>query len=209
MSTSLASDNNRGNGGQKKKRGRGGSYGNQNKNKKTKSEEVGGRKVASADEVTLEAIIDSAERFVKLRTEHTLNDKRRAKPSQVCWSYHDPITDDNPELITEEGCRLILRMGKDIPNFNPINPSAVIHYLDNHDCPNGLMPVLALVLMELSKYQLSFKKAHEIICDFARKHNKGKENEGSTANLQWLNLSGWNGTKNNTPQEIFKGTYVH
>ena len=212
-SASSASDNNRGNGGQKKKRGRGGSYGNQNKNKKTKSEEVGGRKVASADEVTLEAIIDSAERFVKLRTEHTLNDKRRAKPSQVCWSYHDPITDDNPELITEEGCRLILRMGKDIPNFNPINPSAVIHYLDNHDCPNGLMPVLALVLMELSEYELSFQEAHKIICAFAREQKKKNRETGTfegikgQASLHWLHLSNWSKNKD-TMEEIFEGTYT-
>ena len=209
MSTPSASDNNRGNGGQKKKRGRGGSYGNQNKNKKTKSEEVGGRKVASADKVTLAAIVDSAKKFEKLCNDHKLYDLRQTDRSQGRWKYQEKIRKPNPELISDRGCHLIFLMGRDIENFDPINPSALIHYLDNHNCPNGLMPVLALVLMELSKYQLSFKKAHEIICDFARKHNKGKENEGSTANLQWLNLSGWNGTKNNTPQEIFKGTYVH
>ena len=206
-SASSASDNNRGNGGKKKKRSRGKSSENSSPIKKRN------KKSSSADKVTLAAIIDSAERFVKLRNEHNLYDKRRDKPSQVCWSYHDPITDDNPELITKEGCRLILRMGKDIPNFNPINPSAVIHYLDNHDCPNGLMPVLALVLMELSENQLSFNAAHKIICAFAREQKKKNRETGTfegikgQASLHWLHLSNWSKNKD-TMEEIFEGTYT-
>ena len=97
-------------------------------------------------------------------------------------------------------------MGKKIKNFNPINISALIHYLDHHNCPNGLMPVFALVLMILSEYTLSFKAAHELICDFAREQHtvNGKKD---FANLLWLNISEWSDEKNNTAEKIFGGKY--
>ena len=209
----------------KQKKGVGSSKNQKENRKKRKNQKRNNKKsvgnkeddiVASADEVRFAAILDSAKSFEKLRNDHELYNQRRTKPySKVLWSYHDPITEANPELITKEGCRLILRMGKDIPNFNPINPSAVIHYLDNHDCPNGLMPVLALVLMELSEYELSFQEAHKIICAFAREQKKRNqkietfEGEGSSkeqASLAWLHLSEWSDPTNDTSKKIFEGT---
>ena len=111
------------------------------------------------------------------------------------------------EFITEEGCNIIARMGRDIPNFNPINFSAFIHYLDNRNCPNGLMPLFALVIMdmcEMSNSELSFNAAHKIIKEFARKyHTKG------SANLEWLRSTQteWSSKKNDTTEKVFTGTY--
>jgi hypothetical protein len=108
-------------------------------------------------------------------------------------------------MITHQGCIFLALMGLSIPHFTPYNIGACIHYVDNHDCPNGVMPILALITMILSEFDLSFKEAHTIICNFARDASKGNGKK-EQANLMWLWRKGWNNKENNkTAESIIEG----
>jgi len=152
-------------------------------------------------------IVVAAKWLVQLFDDHNLNNQRQTVNAKGGWGYPGPIKSVSPKFISVRGCFLAAIVGRNYGDFEPINIGAAIHYLDNHDCPNGLMPVLSLVLMELSEYELSFNEAHGIICDFAREHNEGKDGTTS-AHLHWLHLSGWSDLKNNTAGKIFGGTYT-
>lgn len=123
-----------------------------------------------------------------------------------CFGYHVEIKRLCPVLITELGCRYLALMGWSIPNFNPFNIAACIHFLDNHDCPNGVMPILALILMILSDFNLSFNEAHKMVCAFARHTSRGKGVGGSDiANFMWFWRGGWNDKDNKTATSIIGG----
>ena len=125
----------------------------------------------------------------------------RKQSDRIGFGYSPAIKNISPEYITPEGCRILVLLGLGIKGYDPINIAAGIHQIENRNCPNGLMPVLALVLMKLSDYKLPFNDSHAIICAFARARHKNNEKQG-TANLEWLHL--WT-KKGDTADMIFKG----
>jgi hypothetical protein len=149
--------------------------------------------------VVLKSIQESADRLKG----HKLSECKQR--DRWGWGYSCVIKDISTEYITPVGCRWATLIGRGIIGYVPINRGAGMHHIENRNCPNGLMPVLALVLMMLSDYELSFKDAHLLICAFAREKNIKNEKQGS-ANVQWLNL--WVNTdanKADTADIIFGG----
>ena len=136
-----------------------------------------------------------------------LAEKRQPDKTLSFVSYSDLIKELCPDTITDKGIRFLALMGKHIKNFNPLIYGAIFHYLDNHNCPNGLMPVFALVLMMLSDFKLSFKAAHELVCDFVREQHRVNGKKKDFANFIWLQMSGWSDKENDTAEKIIGGKH--
>ena len=158
------------------------------------------------DPETAKELIDKKNVHNAIIEEYDLLRSQQAKIASTGFKYHASISAKCTQLMTDVGCFMLIALGVGIDHYDPLNIGALIHLLDNHNCPNGLMTVLALLLMALSGYELSFKKAHTIVMEFARKHNNSVGDDG-TANMMWFRRWTTPGDKNQTATIIFKGKH--
>ena len=159
-----------------------------------------------ANAETVNELIDQKDAHNAIIAKRDLWSFRQADHSRSGFKYDACVSAECTQLLTEFGCFILAVLGVGIDHYDPLNIGALIHLLDNHNCPNGLMTVLALLLMALSNYTISFKDAHTIVMEFARKHNNSVGDEGS-ANMMWFRRWTTPGDENQTATNIFKGKH--
>lgn len=157
------------------------------------------------DPETVNKIIVKKDAHNAIIEEFDLLRSRQAKIASTNFKYHASISAKCTPWLTDVGCSILAVLGVGIDHYAPLNMGALIHLLDNHNCPNGLMTVLAFLLMALSGYKLSFKDAHTIVMEFARKHNPSRGN--GSANMMWFQIWTKAGDENQTATIIFNGKY--